>query len=133
MSESRVFDSWAIMAFLNNEASAEKVEQLILSSRQQQSAMLITVVNLGEIWYSIARTRSESFADNKIDELGSSGFLAVEVDWTLAHQAARFKSKYKLSYADCFAAALAKLKNIELVTGDRDFKRLQSEVKILWV
>ena len=133
MSEPRVFDSWAVLAFLNNEPSAEKVEKLILSSRQEEKAMLITVVNLGEIWYSIARTRSETLADIKIDELGSTGFLAVEVDWELTYQAARFKSKYKLSYADCFAAALAKVHNVQLITGDRAFKQLQGEVKILWL
>jgi predicted nucleic acid-binding protein len=38
-----------------------------------------------------------------------------------------------MSYADCFAAALAKIKNAELVTGDREFKQLARDVKIHWL
>jgi len=38
-----------------------------------------------------------------------------------------------MSYADCFAAALAKLHKAELVTGDKDFKQVESEIKILWI
>jgi predicted nucleic acid-binding protein len=39
-----------------------------------------------------------------------------------------------MSYADCFAAALAKIKNAELVTGDREFKVVEGELKrIRWL
>jgi len=38
-----------------------------------------------------------------------------------------------MSYADCFAAALAKLRKAELVTGDRDFKQVEGEVQVLWI
>jgi len=53
----------------------------------------------------------------------------------LARQAALFKSGKKISYADCFAAALAlaKLRKAELVTGDRDFKQVEGEVQVLWI
>ena len=39
----------------------------------------------------------------------------------------------KLPYADCFAAALAKLQKGEVVTGDKDFKAVENEVKIAWI
>ncbi len=35
--------------------------------------------------------------------------------------------------ADAFAAALAKIKNAELVTGDPEFKTLEKEIKINWL
>jgi predicted nucleic acid-binding protein len=38
-----------------------------------------------------------------------------------------------MSYAGCFAAALAKLRKVELVTGDEDFKQVEGEVKVLWI
>jgi predicted nucleic acid-binding protein len=38
-----------------------------------------------------------------------------------------------MSYADCFAAALAKLKKAELVTGDKEFRQVEGELKILWL
>jgi predicted nucleic acid-binding protein len=38
-----------------------------------------------------------------------------------------------MSYADCFAAALAKLKKAELVTGDKEFRQVDGDVKVLWL
>ena len=38
----------------------------------------------------------------------------------------------RISYSDGFAAALAKFRNAELVTGDREFRQLGNEVQIHW-
>jgi ribonuclease VapC len=51
----------------------------------------------------------------------------------LADIAARLKASYPISLADAFAAALAKIHNAELVTGDREFKLLERELKITWL
>jgi predicted nucleic acid-binding protein len=57
----------------------------------------------------------------------------VEADLQLARQAAIYKATNKMSYADAFAAALAKIKNAELATGDPEFKPLEKEIKINWL
>ena len=57
----------------------------------------------------------------------------VPADLELTRQAAEFKATKKMSYGDCFAAALAKLRKAELVTGDEEFKQVGDEVKILWI
>ena len=44
-----------------------------------------------------------------------------------------YKAGKKMSYADCIAAATAKLHKAELVTGDKDFKQVEDEVQILWI
>jgi predicted nucleic acid-binding protein len=38
-----------------------------------------------------------------------------------------------MAYADCFAAALARLRNAELVTGDPEFKEVESKLKVAWL
>ena len=38
-----------------------------------------------------------------------------------------------MAYADCFAAALAKLRNVEVVTGDPEFKEVDGDVKVAWL
>ena len=48
----------------------------------------------------------------------------------LADTAADFKARFKLSLADAFAAALAKERRTELVTGDLEFKPLEREIKV---
>ena len=44
-----------------------------------------------------------------------------------------FKARHRLSLADALAAALAKEKKAELVTGDPEFKALEKEIKIAWL
>jgi predicted nucleic acid-binding protein len=57
----------------------------------------------------------------------------VPVDMELAKKAAELKTTTNMSYADCFAAALAKLRKAELVTGDKEFKQVEGEVRVLWI
>jgi predicted nucleic acid-binding protein len=57
----------------------------------------------------------------------------VPVDLELAELAADYKAARKLALADAFAAALAKHKKAELVTGDQEFKQVEGEIKIAWL
>ena len=92
----------------------------------------MTVVNVGEVWYTIAREISEQDANASIKELRDLRIQFVDVDWALTQEAARFKSQHKMSYADCYAAALAKSYKSDLVTGDKEFKSVEGEIKIQW-
>ena len=133
MPSSRVFDSWAIIAFLQREPAGPAVRSLIIEAAEAGAPSWITAVNLGEVWYNLARKHSDSDADAAAADLERIGFQVRSIDWDLARQAAVYKARYSIGYADCFAAALAKQLKVELVTGDRDFKRLEKEVKIRWV
>jgi predicted nucleic acid-binding protein len=81
------------------------------------------------------RGASEKTAEQKAVEIAATPIEIVQVgpDLRLARQAAIFKARGKISFADCFAAALAKLENAELVTGDREFRQVEKEVKIHWL
>ena len=128
-----VLDSWAVMAYLEDEPSAEKVADIIADAHETNTPLLLTVVNLGEVWYIVAREASEADADRCEKELRQLGITLVDADWSLTQQASRYKSKHKMSFADCFAAALAKLKKAHLVTGDLEFKQVEGEISIVWL
>jgi len=128
----RVFDSWAILAYAYNEPAADDVENLLVESTRLKNAWMSSI-NLGEVWYSLARRKSRDIADQQLAILAQIGLERVDVDWPMVLQAADYKSRHKISYADAFAAALAKQRNAELVTGDREFRALDSEIKIHWV
>ena len=100
-----VLDSWAVIAYLEGEPAAEKVADHIADAHENDIPMFISVVNAGEVWYIIARETSVADADRSITEMRHLGVMFVDVDWPLAHQAGSFKSKHKISFADCFAAA----------------------------
>lgn len=128
-----VMDTWAIIAYLEDEPSAQQIADLIASAHEQEIPIYMTVVNVGEVWYNIAREISEEDANGSVKELHDLRIQFVDVDWELTLEAARFKSQNKMSYADCYAAALAKVKKADLVTGDKEFKAVEKEIKIEWV
>ena len=128
-----VLDSWAVVAYLEGEASAEIVADTIADAHEEQIPLLMTVVNAGEVWYIVARQTSASDADASIKQLRDLGIEFVDADWNLAHGAGYFKSRNKMSFADAFAAALAKQRKAQLVTGDHEFKQVAREIEILWL
>jgi len=128
-----VFDSWAMMAFFEDAPAADQVAKLIIEAHRHNLPLLMSVVNAGELWYIVARGYSEDDADRIIGELANLRVEVVIADWALTKQAAQYKAKGRIAYADCFAAALARLRKAELVTGDRELRRLENEVTIRWV
>ena len=99
-----VLDSWAAIAYLEDEPAGEKVADIIADAHEGGAPVLMTVINAGEIWYIIAREASETDADLGLKELSGLGIEIIDVDWNLTRQAAYYKSKHKMPYADCFAA-----------------------------
>lgn len=128
-----VLDSWAVIAYLEDEQAAEKVADIISDAHEQGIPLLMTVINAGEVWYIAARETSASDADASIKQLRDLGIEFVDADWTLAKDAGYFKSKNKMSFADCFAAALAKQRKANLATGDPEFKQVEQEITINWL
>jgi uncharacterized protein len=128
-----VLDTWAVIAYLEDEPSGQQIADLIASAHEEAIPVSICVVNAGEVWYIIACEISEEAANNSIKDLCDLRIRFEDVNWDLTQEAARFKSKNKMSYADCFAAALAKLKKADLVTGDAEFKSVEDQVRIHWV
>ncbi len=128
-----VLDSWAVLAYLEDESAGQKVADLIADAHEHGIPLLMSVVNAGEVWYILAREVSETEADKGVDGLRKLGIEFVDVDWKTSRQAGGYKSKNRMSYADCFAAALAKEQKAELVTGDKEFRQIESDIRIRWL
>lgn len=128
-----VLDSWAAIAYLEDEPASEKVADIMSDAHEQNIPLLMTVVNAGEVWYIIAREASVADADASIKQLRDLGIGFVDADWNMAKDAAYFKSRNKMSFADAFAAALAKQRKAHLATGDQEFKQVASDIAIMWL
>jgi len=128
-----VFDSWAILAYVQAEPAGARVRSLLIEATEVRRSLWMTNINLGEVWYMLARRNSGAYASQQLAELGQICIERVDIDWPMVLEAADYKSRHKISYADAFAAALAKQRHAELVTGDREFRALESEIKIHWL
>jgi len=129
-------DTFALIAYLHNEKGADKIQQLLNYAKADKTRLFMHKINLGELYYTVYRQEGANEADliyGRIKEFPiqftgdlSEGFLL---------SAAKLKGSYKMSYADSFAAALSIQENLTLVTGDLDFKPLETNnrLKILWL
>lgn len=128
-----VLDSYALLAFLEQESGHEEVAALFHLAAEDKIRLGVSVVNMGEVWYQIARAHSDKVADEKVAALRHLGVRVVDADWQLTRQAATYKKAGGISLADCYAAALAKSWDAAVVTGDAEFKRVESDIRIRWI
>ena len=133
MGHNIVFDSWPLIAYLQGEEPTKRVIEILAAAHEQGDSLAMSIVNAGEVWYIVAQRTNPDEADRAIDLLRSLGIKLIDVDWATTKIAAAYKAKGGISYADCFAAALAKQQKADLVTGDREFERLKNEISITWL
>ncbi len=128
MSTTRVLDAWAVLAWLGGEEpAATRVNSLLDDATDEQARLPMCMINLGEVYYVLARTRGRDKAESVPKDLEAAPIEFTSVDDDLVWAAARLKADYPISYADAFAAALALRLGGELVTGDLDFKALEHD------
>ena len=129
----RVLDAYSLIAYLEGEDGKDRMIEIFKVARDSGRPLLLCLVNWGEVYYIALREAGRERADQVAHILSTLPIQLVPVEIELAKKAAELKASKKMSYADCFAAALAKLRKAELVTGDREFKQVENEVKVSWI
>ena len=129
----RVLDSFSLISYIEGETGKDTMIDVFRSARDSGRPCLLSVVNWGEVYYITLQEAGHQRADEVGHLISTLPIQIVPVDVELTKQAAIFKASKKISYADCFAAALAKHRRVELVTGNKGFKQVEGELKVLWL
>ena len=129
----KVLDSFALIAYFRDEPGAEVVENLLVTAGKKDVPLHMTDVNYAEVKYSIVKKDGAQAWEGAAKILQGLPIDFHSTNRALADTAADLKARFKLSLADAFAAALAKERNAELVTGDPEFKALEKELKVVWL
>ena len=128
-----VLDSWAMLAYLDGEPAAQQVRQLLRRARKKQVQVLFSLVNYGECLYITEREQGLQQAQRAAGIIDQLPLRVVPADRPLVFAAAHIKARYPVSYADAFSIALAKQTNGRVMTGDSEFKSVESEVNVHWL
>ena len=126
-------DSFAMIAFFEDEPGADRVALILKSLIDRKAKAYMSVINWGEIYYNTMREQGVETAEKVIGQLKQYPIELVDADQNLTYEAAKLKGRYKIAYADCFAAALSRRLNAIVVTGDSEFKKLGDEYSIQWL
>jgi predicted nucleic acid-binding protein len=127
--KTRVLDSWAILEWISGrQPASDFVGQLLSEAEDGQTRLLMSAINVGEVYYFLRKHHSETLAESWRE---SSRALPVTIDAPTVEDiwnAALLKGQFPIAYADAFAAALALKYNCPLVTGDPELRSVDQLV-----
>ena len=119
-----VLDASAVMTFFENRPGADKVEDLIHLGLADKRQLLMSVVNWGEVYYTIARARGLPEAARIMERVKLLPLAVLDADEAVTARAAKLKAGYGLPYADCFAAATAETNGVLVTSDAKDFRKV---------
>jgi PIN domain nuclease of toxin-antitoxin system len=128
-----VLDASAVMTFFEDRSGARKVEELFNAASESKCELLMSIVNWGEVYYSVWRAKGPGVARRVIAEIAQLPIDLVEANYPLTKLAARLHAEHKLPYAVSFAASLADDRQASLATSDADFAKVEQRIDVLWV
>jgi predicted nucleic acid-binding protein len=128
-----VLDSWALIAFLGGEQAGAAVRDLLRAADGAGDRLLMNDVNIGEVYYVVAKRRSPAAAEAFLRALETMPIEAVSNAFADVIEAAKLKAQHAVSYADAFAAATAIRRGAVLVTGDPELRALEGTVTLKWI
>jgi predicted nucleic acid-binding protein len=131
-----VVDSWPVMEWLKGrEPVASRFRALLEAGRRGELRLLLSNINVGEIYYNCWREWGEARANEVLADWPTLPVQLVHPTEAAVLAAARVKAQYAISYADAFAVVLAIEFGGSVLTGDRDFLPLakDSVLNVDWI
>lgn len=122
-----------MMAYFEDEPGADIVAGILSDIIRGKISGYMSIINWGEIYYNTFRVQGKESAELVLTQLERYSIELVDVDRALVYEAAKLKGKFKIAYADCFAAALATRLNARVLTGDKEFRKLEDKIHIEWI
>lgn len=120
-----VLDTSALLTLMDDEAGAERVEAIL---RQEQVILPFPV--LLEAYYISLQEQSEATANRRYALMRNLPTVEVwEMDEPTLLTAARFKARFRVSFADALIAAFATQHQATLVHKDPEFETLKEHVQ----
>jgi predicted nucleic acid-binding protein len=133
-----VLDACAVIALLNGESGAENVAGLYEKADNNEAELIMSKVNLLEVYYGYLKVDGETFAERQLTLIGSSRIRVIDViSDDIMRQVGKIKNIHrKISLADAFAVSQAILLDGILVTSDHhelDVVDQAGTAKFLWI
>jgi predicted nucleic acid-binding protein len=127
-----VLDSYALFAYFGDEEGADIVADLIQRTAEDVS-LFLSLINFGEVAYITEREKGARRAVELLEDIRRLPITLSRIDEQRVMAAAHVKARYPVSYADAFAITLADELEATVVTGDPEFKKVESVVTVLWL
>jgi len=134
MTDSKVVDAWALLAWLRDEQpAAESVRRALQEAEDGDVHLSMSWINAGEVYYMLVRKHDAKAAEEFLARLPSLPIRLILPEEEDIMAAAKLKANHRISYADAFAAALAVKQNVLIITGDPEIRALGALLTVQWI
>lgn len=129
-----VIDACAVIAYLREEDGCGKLKALL---KEKNNSFFMHSINLAEIYYDTLRVLGKQKAEELFDDIKK---LPINVVWTidvaLIELVGKYKTSYKISFADSFFLALTEKEGaIAISTDHHEFDEIDNKkaVSFYWL
>jgi len=119
-----VLDANALYRFLTGGPGADVVSRLFRDGRDAEQPLRMSVVNWGEVYYTIARGQGFIETGKIMDRVRMLPLTILDADESVTTTAARLKAGHGLPYAECFAAATVETGDVLVTSDAKDFRKI---------
>ena len=132
--ESFTLDSLPVLRFFRRQPGWEIIDRILEDARIAGKRLPMSAINWGEVYYTILRDEGRETLEIVNSRISRSAIEIVVPTIENIRQAAEMKARGGISYADCFAGALALERDLPILTDDIEFELLiPFGVKIEWL
>ncbi len=119
MKEIFILDACALIAFLNDEPGADKVENILQKAKRDNCVIYINKLNVLEIYYGVFREDGNEKAEEILTKIIALPITIIdELKDSVFKEAGRLKATYRISLADSIALAETKIREAQIITAD---------------
>ncbi|OCB03832.1 nuclease [Acidithiobacillus ferrivorans] len=126
-----ILDTSALLTLRDDEPGADRVAELLEQARRGEVACCACFMTAMELLYRVWKDEGESAARLAYEQAQSLPIVWVHESPELLVAAAEIKAKHRLSLADAWIAATARLRNGTLVHKDPEFSSLHIQQEAL--
>jgi len=111
------FDTYAIVEIIEENKNYE---------RYKEEDIITSILNVGELYYSLLKEKDEKTAESWHEKLKQSALL---IDAEIIKKAMKFRfenKNKKFSFIDCVGYIIAKERGLRFLTGDEGFKDMEN-------
>jgi len=132
-----VLDACALVAALYGEKGATVVRSVFDEADRGMAKVVMHKANLLEVYYDLLRSLGKDKADQIMNEIKKRPIeINAEISDEIFIEAGCLKASYKISFADSFALAQAKVSGGALLTSDHhEFDAIEGleDINFAWI
>lgn len=124
--DSYVFDTSALICYIENEKGAEEVELLLVDALEKNNSIHVSIVSLIEVFYISLKEQGEKIANERLELLKALPLDISNIEMLNVKAIGNLKAHNKISFADSCIAALTLETGGVLVHKDPEFEPIKS-------